>query len=208
MIKGYLSRPSDLDDDPTMLLEEKAGRHDIDPELLRFLAGSSLPESWKVFNRPEKTISEFYKNSRLHWLSTWRMELADLVAGFKREQAIRITNGAIMHIDIDCFFVGVAVRNKPELRNHPVAICHGKGATSAHAKNVNQPGEAHLYEKYRKVNSGGRVEAGESFSEIASCSYSAREKGIRSNMYLGQALKLCPELVCLVQGTKSLTRII
>ena len=38
---------------------------------------------------------------------------------------------------------------------------------------------------------------GQSFSEIASCSYSARAKGIRSNMYLGQAFKLCPDLICL-----------
>ena len=31
-------------------------------------------------------------------------------------------------------------------------------------------------------------------SEIASCSYEAREKGVKNGMYLGEALKMCPDL--------------
>lgn len=33
-----------------------------------------------------------------------------------------------------------------------------------------------------------------SLSEIASCSYEARSKGLRNGMFVGQAIKLCPEL--------------
>ena len=33
----------------------------------------------------------------------------------------------IMHIDMDCFFVSVGLRNKPELRGLPVAVTHAKG---------------------------------------------------------------------------------
>ena len=35
-----------------------------------------------------------------------------------------------------------------------------------------------------------------SMSEIASCSYEARSKGVRNGMFLGNARSKCPELVC------------
>jgi len=111
-----------------------------------------------------------------------------MVRALPRKPLHYVSRACLMHIDIDCFFVAVAIRNKPELIGHPVAICHGSGAgTSASRGHVNIPAEEHLYEKYRKVGAGQRVEAGESFSELASCSYSARAKGVRSGMYLGQA---------------------
>ena len=36
--------------------------------------------------------------------------------------------------------------------------------------------------------------AGISMSEIASCSYEARAKGVKNGMFMGSALKLCPVL--------------
>ena len=33
-------------------------------------------------------------------------------------------------------------------------------------------------------------------SEIASCSYEARDKGVRNGMFLGNARSKCPDLVC------------
>ena len=36
--------------------------------------------------------------------------------------------------------------------------------------------------------------AGVSMSEIASCSYEARAAGIKNGMFMGSALKLCPDL--------------
>lgn len=54
--------------------------------------------------------------------------------------------------------------------------------------------EEHLHNNILsdKVRSG--FEAKMSLSEIASCSYEARARGIRNGMFVGQALKLCPEL--------------
>ena len=41
----------------------------------------------------------------------------------------------IMHIDMDCFFVSVGLRNYPHLRGHPVAVTHAKGGGSGRPSN-------------------------------------------------------------------------
>lgn len=92
--------------------------------------------------------------------------------------------------------------NKPELQGRPIAICHGTTASSGNkeakrSKIEKEVEEDGLLETHRIGQGGHKVEAGESFSEIASCSYEARALGIRADMYLGQALKICPELVVL-----------
>ncbi|XP_003427447.1 DNA repair protein REV1 [Nasonia vitripennis] len=76
----------------------------------------------------------------------------------------------IMHIDMDCFFVSVGLRNHPELRGFPIAVAHAKG------NKQNDPSEYG------------------SMSEVASCSYEARKAGVKNGMLLGKALKLCPNL--------------
>ena len=68
----------------TYNLPPNGDRDKLMPSLVDFMNGRPLPESWNVFNSPDKTIYEFYRNSRLHWLSTWRTELADWVR--KREK--------------------------------------------------------------------------------------------------------------------------
>lgn len=77
----------------------------------------------------------------------------------------------VMHIDMDCFFVSVSLKKHPHLIGQPVAVTHSKGNSS--------------------LKSGDNFN---SFSEIASCSYEAREKGLKNGMFVGAALKLCPEL--------------
>nr|XP_016934993.1 DNA repair protein REV1 [Drosophila suzukii] len=169
-------------------------------------------------------LSEFYKNSRLHHIAT-------LGAGFKQyvcqlrqdhgskgfpkrellqslEKCQRIgSDRYVMHIDMDCFFVSVGLRSRPELRGWPIAVTHSKAASAATDVPVHpqadrkvemelfaQRFEKHLHDgdKAEKVRSG--FDKKMSLSEIASCSYEARAKGIRNGMFVGQALKLCPEL--------------
>ncbi|XP_030372544.1 DNA repair protein REV1 [Scaptodrosophila lebanonensis] len=170
-------------------------------------------------------LSEFYKKSRLHHIAT-------LGAGFKQYVCeLRQAHGNkpfgkraelksllpdslgndtaryVMHIDMDCFFVSVGLRNHPELRGLPIAVTHSKGGSSATDVPVHpqanrqvelelfaQRFEQHQHDNIRadKVRTG--FEEKMSLSEIASCSYEARAKGIRNGMFVGQALKLCPEL--------------
>ena len=46
------------------------------------------------------------------------------------------------------------------------------------------------HEKIKKITES----AGISMSEIASCSYEARAAGVKNGMFMGSALRLCPDL--------------
>lgn len=83
-------------------------------------------------------VSDYYSNSRLHYISTWGVEFRDFINSLiqttelkTRKRSLEKTNfkqRVIMHIDMDSFFVSVALRTRPELREKPVAVCHaGRG---------------------------------------------------------------------------------
>ncbi|KAI5749214.1 hypothetical protein M8J76_005611 [Diaphorina citri] len=112
----------------------------------------------------------------------------------------------IMHIDMDCFFVSVGIRHHPELQDEPVAVAHGKGNSSKVREGVDRQAEFDIYRqrtmnrmglnsenhtRFNKVNSLGEFD---SMSEIASCNYKAREYGLGNGMFVGHALKKCPNL--------------
>ncbi|XP_016959772.1 DNA repair protein Rev1 [Drosophila biarmipes] len=169
-------------------------------------------------------LSEFYKNSRLHHIATLGAGFKQYVCqlrqdhgakGFPKRQLLQSLEKSsrigseryVMHIDMDCFFVSVGLRSRPELRGQPIAVTHSKGGSAATDVPVHpqadrkaelelfaQRFEKQLHDEDRaeKVRSG--FDKKMSLSEIASCSYEARAKGIRNGMFVGQALKLCPEL--------------
>ncbi|ORY78482.1 hypothetical protein BCR35DRAFT_291934 [Leucosporidium creatinivorum] len=122
-------------------------------------------------------LQKYFSQSRLHHLSTWKEELKELVAHLQPSSAQPIRSKKlsgtpsdyriIFHVDFDCFFVSAGLTTRPELRGKAVAVCHSRG------------GE----------------EAASSTSEISSCSYEARAKGVKSGISLGRAREMCPELV-------------
>uniref|UniRef100_A0A182QM37 DNA repair protein REV1 n=1 Tax=Anopheles farauti TaxID=69004 RepID=A0A182QM37_9DIPT len=112
----------------------------------------------------------------------------------------------IMHIDMDCFFVSVGLRKYPHLRGLPVAVTHSRGSE---ARVPSHPGqnralEIELYhkrlgERYKAPDIPiesrlSSIDENNSLSEIASCSYEARRCGVKNGMFVGAALKLCPDL--------------
>ncbi|KAJ7227303.1 hypothetical protein GGX14DRAFT_629326 [Mycena pura] len=136
-------------------------------------------------------IKGFYENSRLHFLSTMKLELQQLVREAQARAEVNVEQQkedatlkvapvspwkgkgrsgeerVIMHCDFDCFFVSVGLLTRPELRGKPVVVCHSQGTQ------------------------GGSS----STSEVACASYEARTHGIKNGMSLQQARKLCPTVL-------------
>lgn len=144
-------------------------------------------------------------------------ETGDLV-NFPARQAITIPaasgrtpppdKSTIMHIDMDCFFVSVGLRTRPALLGQPVAVTHSKGGAQASVRPGADPErERAMWAQRHRSSANGTtenrvdtktaalpLEASDSLAEIASCSYEARASGLKNGMFVGAALKLCPQL--------------
>ncbi|KAJ6152037.1 hypothetical protein N7497_006356 [Penicillium chrysogenum] len=154
---------------PTSLLDQTSATNPVltsEEYNARLLSDPRMQKSSAA--NPE-FLQQFYRESRLHHLSTWKAELkAQLqVATKENAQSQRSkkkpapgSRRYILHVDFDSFFAAVSVLNHPELQDKPVAIAHGPG----------------------------------SGSEIASCNYPARARGVKNGMWMKGALQLCPDL--------------
>jgi DNA repair protein REV1 len=114
-------------------------------------------------------LQQYYRESRLHHLSTWKADLKAQLQAATKEKGMSLVSqkkpmpGArryILHVDFDSFFAAVSILKHPELRDKPVAIAHGPG----------------------------------SGSEIASCNYIARGRGVKNGMWMKGAMQACPDL--------------
>ncbi|WVR07039.1 hypothetical protein IAU60_004078 [Kwoniella sp. DSM 27419] len=166
------------------------------PEPNEHAAKALRNQEWRLRNTAERGneggfIDGYYQNSRLHHLSTWKAELKVLVADAQRRseelslttpssstiapfslanstlpttRAMGLTSDGervIFHVDFDCFFVSCGLATRPHLKGLPVVVCHSQAGKGA-----------------------------SSTSEIASCSYEARAKGVKNGMSLGRARTL------------------
>jgi DNA repair protein REV1 len=114
-------------------------------------------------------LKQFYSESRLHHLSTWKAELKSKFQQMASEQTLSQKNRLkrkpgsrryVMHVDFDSFFCAVSLLAAPEYIDKPAVVAHGSG----------------------------------SGSEIASCNYPARDFGVKNGMWMKQAQKLCPDI--------------
>ena len=68
-------------------------------------------------------ISNYMKNSRLHFISSWRNKQKQnnpTFSGIERKGIF------VVHIDMDCFFASIAMRDNPSLREKPIAVSYSK----------------------------------------------------------------------------------
>ncbi|KAL2072575.1 hypothetical protein VTL71DRAFT_11918 [Oculimacula yallundae] len=114
-------------------------------------------------------LKQYYSESRLHHLSTWK---ADLKARFQQMASEKSASqkvptkrkpGArryVMHVDFDSFFCAVSLKSAPDFVDKPAVVAHGSGTGS----------------------------------EIASCNYPARSFGVKNGMWMKNAVVLCPNI--------------
>ncbi|KAK1830066.1 hypothetical protein QBC39DRAFT_286223 [Podospora conica] len=125
------------------------------------------PKIWKSTTANPDFLKQYYSESRLHHLSTWKAQLK------ARMQAMAAARGPVtkrvrrkgvrryvMHVDFDSFFCAVSLKQAPEFRDNPAVVAHSAG----------------------------------SGSEIASCNYPARKFGVKNGMWMKKAMELCPDL--------------
>jgi DNA repair protein REV1 len=129
----------------------------------------SDPRMWKTSVVNPDFLKQFYQESRLHHLSSWKAELKAQMQALAQEKSssqkarqMRALGGRryILHVDFDSFFAAVSLQKHPQYVDKPVVVAHGTG----------------------------------SGSEIASCNYPARKFGVKNGMWMKSALQLCPDL--------------
>ena len=113
-------------------------------------------------------LRQYYSESRLHHLSTWKASLKSSMQRLAAEKGLAQkktkrrpgSRAYIMHVDFDSFFCAVSLKRHPDYVDKPAVVAHSNG----------------------------------SGSEIASCNYPAREFGVKNGMWMKRALDLCPDL--------------
>ncbi|KAH3978132.1 hypothetical protein HBI56_065570 [Parastagonospora nodorum] len=114
-------------------------------------------------------LEQYYRESRLHHLSTWKADLKSQLQALASEKTSsqkakqKRQPGArryILHVDFDSFFAAVSLKKHPQYKDKPAVVAHGQG----------------------------------SGSEIASCNYPARKFGVKNGMWMKKAQELCPDI--------------
>lgn len=128
----------------------------------------SDPRTRKSSTANPDFLKQFYSESRLHHLSTWKANLKSKMQQLAAEKGLSakqvrrkpVVRRYVMHVDFDSFFCTVSLKSNPEYVGKPAAVAHSTG----------------------------------SGSEIASCNYPARKFGVKNGMWMKRALELCSDL--------------
>ncbi|WJX59924.1 hypothetical protein P8452_45192 [Trifolium repens] len=98
-------------------------------------------------------VENYFKSSRLHFIGTWRnryrkrfpISSTGFDNGISNINTSSVSgNSVIIHVDMDCFFVSVVIRNHPELLEKPVAVCHSNNSKgTAEVSSANYPARSY-----------------------------------------------------------------
>ena len=97
------------------------------------------PRGQRTTHDDPNFMSSFFKASRLHFIGSWKARYQQIVDRQPPPPPLpSVPPGAsrtLLHIDLDCFFVSVSCRGRPELGRVPVAVCWGD-ASSPNARHA------------------------------------------------------------------------
>eukprot|EP00804_Cyclotella_cryptica_P013538 CCRYP_021090-RB/>CCRYP_021090-RB protein AED:0.23 eAED:0.23 QI:1715/1/1/1/0.6/0.5/6/2102/765 len=128
-------------------------------------------------------LESYFSNSRLSYIGSFKQRVKAVEAAGTRPPKAG-SQRFVLLVDLDCFFASVALKNFPQYRNAPVAVGHSPTVDLKNADGIQI-----------KVPSPSKVT--NSSSELSTCNYIARKFGVKKGMFLGDAIKLCPQLVVL-----------
>ncbi|KAJ0798281.1 putative DNA-directed DNA polymerase [Helianthus annuus] len=120
-------------------------------ESLSMISGSRSNKGHSTSFDPN-FVETYFKNSRLHFIGTWRNRYRKRFHNSSDESRSSSCISAsssyqrktIIHIDMDCFFVSVVIRNRPELWDKPVAVCHSDNPRgTSEISSANYPARDH-----------------------------------------------------------------
>ncbi|PPQ70407.1 hypothetical protein CVT26_013824 [Gymnopilus dilepis] len=190
-----------------------------------YAADKSNPNAQRVMANPEwrkahtsvssAFIDGYYKNSRLHHLSTWKAELKNLVQEAQERAESGKFDGHVGKVTSEADTgsastgAGVSMRGAELVKKSPGSKWKGKGKAVDDEERVIMHCDFDCFFvsaglvsrpelKGKPVvvcHSQGAQGGASSTSEIASSSYEAREFGIRNGMSLQQARQLCPQVI-------------
>ena len=146
---------------------------------------SSLSGPRNVGNDPH-FLDSYFASSRLSFIGSFKQRLKNNSNSREKLLHQKGCDTFVFHVDMDCFFAAIAVRNYPQYKNKPVAVGHGW---------KNDPNGVGTNDKtaFSHQSYSGK----KSTSELSTCNYEARKYGIKKGMFEDRARKLCPELVIL-----------
>lgn len=75
-------------------------------------------------------ISDYFRKSRLHFMSTRKLDLKMRCRQYKPPSNFVSQPGKVlMHVDYDCFFVSASLKKAPELTSKPVCVSNGSSGS-------------------------------------------------------------------------------
>ncbi|VEU43601.1 unnamed protein product [Pseudo-nitzschia multistriata] len=140
-------------------------------------------------------LDSYFAASRLSFIGSFKQRTASTNHP-NRSVSSSPAEKLIFHVDMDCFFASVVLRNFPQYRNKPVVISHhGKSSTNERPSDGHGRSGQSSFDHSKAQQS--RHIPKKSSSECATCNYEARKYGIKKGMFLGRAKELCPDLIVL-----------
>ena len=129
-------------------------------------------------------LESYFSNSRLSFIGSFKQRLGK--SNQRSSVAARNENAKrfVFHVDMDCFFAAIAIRNNPQYKDKSVAV--------GHAWKSDPNGVRGDLISLHKAD-----DTKKSKCELSTCNYRARKFGVKKGMFLHRARQLCPDLVVL-----------